>query len=94
MTKSIPTKEFFSLTELARAIDKHVSTIVRWTRRGVRGHILKSFLLGGQRYIDRRDYVDFLEAINVASAGTSRVTAPNREDQLQRVHKELDIAGI
>jgi hypothetical protein len=94
MKDTLPDKARFSQTELARAINKHVSTVVRWTLRGVRGHILKSYLLGGQRYIDRQDYLDFIQGLNVASTGPSPVSVPDREEQISCANEELDRAGI
>src|SRR5258707_364062 len=44
-----------SIGALARAMDKHISTIIRWTRRGVRGQVLRSYLIGGQRLIADED---------------------------------------
>ena len=94
MKTMIPDKPQFSQTDLARFLEKHVSTVVRWTLRGVRGHVLKSYLVGGQRYIDRQDFVDFVQAINDTGTGPSPVSLPNREEQLRCANEALDREGI
>ena len=38
---------------VARENRKHVSTVWRWVLRGVKGHRLESFLVGGRRYTTR-----------------------------------------
>ena len=63
-------KSRFRLAELAQALDKHVGTIVRWTQKGVRGTVLRSYLLGGQRYVDHEDVAEpSVMTLNVLSAG-------------------------
>jgi hypothetical protein len=87
-------KRRYRLGELARAMDKHISTVVRWTQRGVRGRVLKSYLLGGRRYIDRKDVLSFLQAINEKEVGNEPRPSPRREAEMRRVDEELDRAGI
>jgi hypothetical protein len=86
------TKAYYREGELAKALDKHVSTIIRWTRRGVRGHVLKSVLIGGQRYIEREAFAEFLNAINAPR--TPVLASPRREEDLNKVGKELDALGL
>jgi hypothetical protein len=66
---------------------------VRWTQRGVRGHLLRSHLVGGQRYVDRADYLEFIAAINGKDEGTPTSTQQG-DSRLRRVEEQLDQAGI
>jgi len=43
--------ERLSLNEVAKHLRVHVSTVHRWVSKSVRGQRLKSFLVGGRRYI-------------------------------------------
>jgi hypothetical protein len=87
------TKPCYREGELAKVLDKHVSTIIRWTRRGVRGHVLRSYLVGGQRYIEREAFAEFLHAINTPRQ-TPVLASPRREEELKQVGKELDDLGL
>ena len=52
--------ERFSLKQVAKHLRVHIATVYRWTLRGVRGRRLKSFLIGGRRYVDADDLTRFL----------------------------------
>ena len=54
--------ERLSLNEVAKYLKVHVATVHRWIFQGVRGKRLKSFLVGGRRYIAVSDLHDFLQA--------------------------------
>ena len=56
---NLPT-ERLSLNEVAKQLNVHISTVFRWSFRGVRGRRLKSFLVGGRRYVDADDLAQFL----------------------------------
>ena len=56
---NLPT-ERLSLKQVAKHLRVHIATVYRWTLRGVRGRRLKSFLVGGRRYVDADDLVKFL----------------------------------
>lgn len=46
--------------EVAEIVGVHVKTIQRWVLSGVRGKKLRSTLIGGRRFIYRRDLAGFL----------------------------------
>ena len=94
MSPLLPAQDRFSLKELAKAIDKDISTIFRWSGRGVRGNVLRSYLIGGQRYVDRRDFLAFLRAINAARADPGSIPDPGHDEAMRRVDQELDRAKI
>jgi excisionase family DNA binding protein len=52
--------ERFTHNEVAKQLKVHVATVYRWTFQGVRGKRLRSFLIGGRRYISRADLDAFL----------------------------------
>ena len=52
--------ERLTLNEVARQLNVHISTVFRWSFRGVRGRRLKSFLVGGRRYVAADDLAQFL----------------------------------
>jgi hypothetical protein len=52
--------ERFPLSEVARRLNVHVATCWRWARVGVRGRTLPTFLVGGRRFVLKRDLETFL----------------------------------
>ena len=52
--------ERLTLNQVAKQLDVHIGTVHRWTLRGVRGKRLRSFLVGGRRYISRSDLERFI----------------------------------
>ncbi len=55
-----------SFAEASRIIQgsPHVSTINRWSQRGVRGTKLPTVVVGGRRFIRRIDLLNFLAVLN------------------------------
>lgn len=51
-----------TLTQVAKELDVAVSTTWRWVIKGVKGKKLRSRLVGGRRYVYRRDLSAFLAA--------------------------------
>ena len=49
----LPDKPAFTIREVAAIVDRHVATVWRWTMKPVRERLLRSFLIGGRRYIRR-----------------------------------------
>jgi hypothetical protein len=94
MTLNLPDKDRFRYGELARAIHKHVATIWRWTQRGVKGQVLRSFRVGGQRYVARQDFLDFIGAINATEPPAHRGAAAAHPKSLDSVDQALDRAGF
>jgi hypothetical protein len=68
----------------------HVSTLIRWWQRGVRGVKLETVVVGGRRYTS-------VEAINRFIARLSEpggVPAPPVRQQQSEIDRELDRMGI
>jgi hypothetical protein len=71
MKHHIFSAERLSLNEVAKHLKVHVATVHRWILQGVRGKRLKSFLIGGRRYIAVSDLDDFLQAKSSFEIGDS-----------------------
>ena len=48
-----------TLAHIARREGVAISTVWRWTLKGVKGRRLKSFLIGGRRYVNPADWEAF-----------------------------------
>jgi hypothetical protein len=57
-------EERITLNQLAQEEHKNLSTIWRWTRSGVGGHVLESFAVGRTRYTTRRAFARWVAARN------------------------------
>ena len=64
-------EKLMTLTEAAKITPSrpHVSTLTRWTKKGVRGVRLASLLCGGKRMTSREEIVRFLLATTAAADG-------------------------
>lgn len=49
-----------SLREVADSLEVDISSVGRWCRGGVNGRRLRSFMLGGRRFVLRSDLDEFL----------------------------------
>jgi len=69
-----------TLHQVAKRLKVHVATVYRWTLQGVRGKRLKSFLIGGRRYVAQADLEHFLRPEDqVVSKDDSRRSRQARE---------------
>jgi hypothetical protein len=72
----------------------HVSTLWRWSRRGVRGVTLETVSIGGRRYTSREALGRFTAALSDHhTASGPRPSTPDRARALQ-TERELDRAGF
>ena len=55
-------QERLTLADVASRFRVHISTVYRWTYRGVRGNRLRSFLVGGRRFVLPDDLQEFLDS--------------------------------
>ncbi len=90
-----------SLADLACRENVNISTIWRWTLRGVRGVVLESFSVGARRYTTLEAFQRFVERSTAASssaasrsAGRPSVLNGQREFDILAAEAELDQAGI
>ena len=80
------------LTQLAREQDVDVSTAWRWTLRGVRGHVLESFNLGGRKFTTRQAFARFVARINGEPIRSE--TPRQREKRLRAAEKRAESLGV
>jgi hypothetical protein len=81
-----------SLTVLAHERDVSLSTAWRWCLRGIRGHQLESFSVGGRKFTTREAFGRWLALTNgerVVAGQTPR----QREAAIGLAEKELAEAG-
>lgn len=72
MKKRIFEQDRYSLSELARILKVHISTLHRWRQpRGVRGKTLKCLLFGGRWYVLTADLEAFLAGGNAEATPAS-----------------------
>ena len=82
-----------SLTALARELNVSASTCSRWTLRGIRGHRLECFSLGGRRYTTRESLARFVAATNGERVECGQ-TPRQRERQIERAERRADELGL
>ena len=54
----------YTITDVAKLLHVHTSTVWRWKLQGVRGVKLKTIVIGGTRYVLESDLNNFLVALN------------------------------
>jgi hypothetical protein len=69
-----------SLTELASAQGVALSTCWRWCLRGIKGHVLESFSVGGRKFTTREAFNRFIARTN----GESVPTDATRQSEVRR----------
>jgi len=62
----VTSQERLTLAEVASRVRVHISTVYRWTYHGVRGNRLRSFLVGGRRFVLPDDLQEFLNSGRVS----------------------------
>jgi hypothetical protein len=91
----LPDRDPTPVTELAKALDKHVATVYRWgSPRGVRGHRLRLTRIGGRTYVYHADWEAFENALNADHVPGSQDPARARGQREDGIDAELDAAGF
>jgi hypothetical protein len=75
-----------TLADVAEQLQVHITTVHRWTHQGVRGNRLRSFLIGGRRYVDGDDLAWFLHPDN------SHDCDPRLESSVQESRRSYGVA--
>lgn len=90
-----------SLADLSRQENVNISTIWRWTLRGVRGVVLESFSVGARRFTTLEAFHRFVERSTAASSSALSRTASRpvdlngqRQFEIMAAEAELNKAGI
>jgi Protein of unknown function (DUF1580) len=89
MSADLLSENRLSLTELAKEQRVATSSVWRWTLRGIKGHRLEAFNLGGRKFTTRDAFARFLAAINGEKLAAS-ATPRQREAAQNLVEEELD----
>ena len=97
-------EQVVSLNEAARMLPRrregkkpHVSTLYRWTIRGVRGVILETIQVGGTRCTSVEALHRFFERLSIDDHGDPPAVPQMTDSQrreLDRVNRELDRLGL
>lgn len=64
----------------------HIATVWRWITKGVKGHRLESWVIGGGRYTSTAAIDKFLSALNNEPVTVSK----DRAKRLKQVNRELN----
>jgi hypothetical protein len=96
MTNGVYHERRLTLSQAARHLNLHVSTVWRWQLRGVRGVRLETILLGGTRYTSHEALERFTTACTAAADGRvpAARTTTQRQRQIEQAERELAEAGI
>lgn len=87
------------INQFARDVGVDVSTVWRWTTKGVRGHVLHAWVKGGRRFITPADWRQFDSALNSPTRGpapapASKARQSTRRAEIASARRELHSAGI
>ena len=90
--------EAAKLPELSRNGRKpHLATLYRWAGmggNGIRGVILRTWLIGGRRCTSAAAVREFLRAISGGHESAPPMSAAQRSRELDRLERDLAAAGI
>ena len=93
MTERLLHETRIALTLLAQEQKTSVPTSWRWTQRGVKGHVLESFSVGGRRYTTREAFARWIAAINGERVGVGE-TPRQRERAIERAEQRAKDLGV
>ena len=80
----------YTITQVARLLAVHPSTVWRWKLKGVRGVKLKTVVIGGTRYVLEMDLKAFLAALN----GDDITSDDDQEGRAAMAAARLDALGV
>jgi hypothetical protein len=72
----------------------HVSTLMRWALRGVKGIKLETVVVGGRRFTSREAIQRFVSRLNSPTSVTKKTATIRRQAEIDDVAKQLDVEGI
>ena len=79
MTSALLDSPRLSINEAARRLGVHPSSLWRWILTGTRGRKLRTFLVGGRRYILVADLEAFLAAGQEPLDREAKASSPNAD---------------
>lgn len=72
-----------TLNQVAQHLNVHIGTVYRWTLQGVRGKRLRSFLIGGRRYVAVPDLERFLQPKDPLVSDTDSQRSKRAQERLR-----------
>jgi hypothetical protein len=72
----------------------HISTIIRWWRRGVRGVRLETVVVGGRRFTSLEAITRFIARLSDLDAAQTPPVAQQRQKEVTKAEQRLDAEGI
>jgi hypothetical protein len=92
----IETEQLCLLAEATKCVpgNPHISTLIRWWKRGVKGVKLETLIVGGRRYTSVEAIQRFLAQLNEPGPDPNRSLSQRRKEDISRVEMELDAEGI
>ena len=88
MNLKLPKTEPYSIAAIAIVNGVHNSTVSRWGTRGVNGVRLRTYKIGGRKFVCRQDLEEFDRRVN------GLLPFSPAESERDSVDEELDLAGI
>lgn len=101
--EDVVTPDRIPLTELAKELGIHVSSLYRWNLRGVRARNgqrvrLTVFKLAGRTYVRREDFESYIAALNretpAVESQQPRAQTKAAEKREAQARSELERAGV
>jgi hypothetical protein len=72
----------------------HISTLIRWALRGLKGIKLETALVGGRRFTSVEAIQRFLVRLNEPGTVASSSASKKRQQEIACVERRLDDEGI
>jgi hypothetical protein len=72
----------------------HVSTLIRWALRGLKGIKLETVVVGGRRYTSVEAIRRFLARLNEPRSASRAPLPERRQQEVERAERRLDAEGI
>jgi hypothetical protein len=72
----------------------HVSTLIRWAMRGVRGIRLETVIVGGRRFTSVQAIERFLARLNEPHAVQPPALSTRKHRRLSQIDEQLDREGL
>jgi hypothetical protein len=92
MSADLLSETRISLTQLAREQNVAVSTCWRWCLRGIRGHQLESFSLGGRKFTTCEAFARFVARTN--GERVTNETPRQRERAIREAERRAEQLGV
>ena len=93
---SLLTEQLRTLTEASREIPgrPHITTMMRWSLRGIRGIKLETILIGGRRFTSEEAIERFIERLSDTRPGVASQPSTAQLQKDARANEELTRLGF